>query len=93
MIEQAKSLGLKVYAPENLTTYFYVTRDNRIGYAQYDRVMGADFSTVYKPNRYTGSGVGVESLEKTLIQSLIVEENYKSFEEFKNQHWQNLTEY
>jgi hypothetical protein len=99
MIDQAKALGLTVYGPDEITSYFWVTRDGRIGYAQWDRVSGPSFSTVHKPNKYTGTGFKTDSFEGSLAyapawagqrESI---QKYGSFEAFQKQHWQNLVQY
>jgi hypothetical protein len=101
LINQAKAQGLQTYGPENLTTYFYFTDGERIGYCQIDRLTGPSWSTVHKPNQTTGTGFGAESFNEALqfapawASSRDSEsvKKFKSWDEFSRQHWQPLTQY
>lgn len=63
LIETFKTKGFEVYAPANLTTYFWLVKGDNIGYCQIDRLEGIVFSTVHKPNRQSGTGFRVNSAE------------------------------
>ena len=56
--------GVTVYAhvwdEDKEITYINFVKDNKIGYAQYDRFEGLKFSTVHKPNKETGTGFQVD---------------------------------
>jgi len=99
LIRQAKREGFTVYAPEKLTTYFYIVKGDRIGYCQHDRIGGPMFSTVHRANKYNGTGYQVESMEQTLIhrprwappsESVT---KYKNAADFLASHWQPLKQY
>lgn len=98
LIDQAKAQGLTVYAPERLTTYFYFTDGQRIGYAQSNR-SGPSFATVHKPNRTTGTGFAAEDFTEALSfapawagNSLSTVTKYKNWQDFARAHWQPLTQ-
>jgi len=57
-IEELKKAGFKVYAPEELTMYCNFVKGDSIGYVECDD-FGFNFSTVHKPNRYTGTGFSI----------------------------------
>lgn len=100
LIIKAKSEGFYVYAPRDITSYFYISKDNKIGYCQFDRLYGVSYSTVHKPNIRSGTGFNANSFEDSLAfcpfefrhysDSVI---KYKSFDEFKSKYWQELIEY
>lgn len=99
LINEAKRQGFDVYGPETLTSYFYVTKDDKIGYCQFDRITGAAFATVHKPNRYTGTGYRVDNFEQSIMhrapwassgESIV---KYASLDEFRRKHWQPLSQY
>lgn len=89
LISQAKNQGFSVYVPEKLTSYFYFSKDNKIGYCQISRMNGISYSTVHKPNTSTGTGFAVDSFDDALLtdSSSI---KYNSLNEFLNKHWQPL---
>ena len=96
LIQEAKSQGFTVYAPETLTTYFWFTDGDRIGYAQTDRINGPSFSTVHKPCKHAGTGYKTESMSRSLEQrpSWAVNDapvsKYRNPAEFIAKHWQPL---
>lgn len=99
-IDYAKSKGFEVYAPENIKNYFYVIKDNKIGYFENDRLIGPLYLTIHKPNNRLGTGYRVDNIEDILLHSptwarsayeSIVK--YKSKEEFINGHWCKLIKY
>lgn len=95
-IEQAKEQGFSVHAPEKLSSYFYFSKDNKVGYCQYTNVRGVSFSTIHKPNTSTGTGFAADSFEDALrtvpswasLHSSVIK--YNSLNEFLNNHWQPL---
>ena len=99
LIDEAKAQGFTVYAPEKLTTYFYFTDGQRIGYAQSNR-SGPSFSTVHKPNRTTGTGFAAEDFTEALSfappwatgRDRDTVTKYKDWQEFSRAHWQPLTQ-
>ena len=96
LIQQAKKKGFEVYAPEKLTSYFYFSKDDKVGYAQLDRMTGPSFSTVHKPNKSTGTGYKVGSFSEALCfkpmwacsRDVVVK--YDSLSDFLKKHWQPL---
>ena len=99
LINQAKEKGFSVYAPEKLTSYFYFTTGEKIGYCQFDNMRGVRFCTVHKPSRENGTGFAVDSFEAALgvspfwagnIGSIV---KFNSWDEFSRKHWQKLTQY
>lgn len=97
LIDFIKSEGYKVYGPEKLTSYVFLTDgENHIGYAQLGPI-GFQFSTVHKPNRETGTGFRVSSLEESLSYAPTWYKGsvpkYNSFEEFRKMNWQKLIQY
>lgn len=100
LINQAKSNGFEVYAPENITSYFYIIKDNKIGYCENNNLTGPKYSTVHKANKQSGTGFRVDNMQDTLIHSpywagglsgTVIK--YKSKDEFINKHWQKLIKY
>lgn len=100
LISQAKANGFDVYAPENITSYFYITKDNKIGYCENNNLIGPKYSTVHKPNKSSGTGFKVDNMQDTLMHSpywagglseTVIK--YKSKEEFINKHWCKLIKY
>lgn len=101
LIDDIKADGLQVFGPEKLTSYLYFTDGTRIGYAQYDRVMGFQYSTVNKRGKQCGTGFRADSVEQALAvipswansadRSMV--RKYKDFEEFKKNNWQPLVQY
>lgn len=99
LITLAKSKGLQVYAPSNLTSYIYITDGLRVGYCQFNRAEGESFSTVHKPCKEYGTGFRVESIDNVfmikphwVIGSSPINK-YKSFSDFLANHWNKLIEY
>lgn len=96
LIEKAKEQGFEVYAPKDLSSYFYFSKDDKIGYCQFNEYRGASFSTVHKANSTSGTGYKVDSFEQALINrphwassgDPVVK--YSSLEEFLRKHWQPL---
>lgn len=100
LINTAKSNGFEVYAPENITSYFYLVKDNKIGYCENNNLIGPKYSTVHKPNISSGTGFKVDNMQDTLIHSpfwagglshSVIK--YKSVDDFINKHWQKLIKY
>ena len=99
-IDYAKSQGFEVYAPEKLTSYFYITKENKIGYCENNNLIGPKYSTVHKPNKESGTGFVVDNMQDTLIDSPQWAGNlsntvikYKSIDDFIVKHWQKLIKY
>jgi hypothetical protein len=92
LIQEAKRQGFTVYAPETLTTYFWFTDGDRIGYAQ----EGPSFSTVHKPCNHAGTGYKTESMSRALERRPSWAANdapvikYTGPAEFIAKHWQPL---
>ena len=99
LIAAAKEQGFAVFAPESLGTYFYFSKDNKVGYCQLDRMTGVSFSTVHKANRTLGTGYKVESFDQALqnrpnwASSGDPVVKYASLDEFLKKHWQPLVAY
>jgi hypothetical protein len=99
LIQEAKRQGFTIYAPETLSTYFYFTDGERIGYAQADRLKGPSFSTVHKPCKHAGTGYKAESMSRALEHrpSWAVNDapviKYRDPAEFIAKHWQPLKQY
>jgi hypothetical protein len=100
MIKAAKAQGLQVIAPEELTTYFWITDGQRIGYAQADRLRGPTFSTVHKANKYTGTGYAARDMAEALQHKPSWAANggstvhkWSGPAEFIAKHWQPLKQY
>ena len=99
-IEDAKQLGFAVYAPKEITSYFYFSKNDKIGYAQINRITEISFSTVHKANITSGTGFAAGSFSEALefcpyyfreyYNSVI---KYKSLDDFLNNHWQKLVQY
>ena len=99
LINEAKAQGFTVYAPEKLTTYFYYTTGEKIGYCQWDRVQGRSFSTVHKPCNENGTGFKVDSFQEGFCfaphwaRSAAGIVKFNSWDEFSRKHWQQLKQY
>ena len=99
LIQQAKREGFTVYAPEKLTTYFYIVKDDKIGYCQHDHLTGPKFSTVHKPCTQAGTGYEAASMTRALDYRPGWASNdapvikYKNAADFLNSHWQPLKLY
>lgn len=99
LITEAKEQGFTVYAPKELGTYFYFSKDDRIGYCQLDRLTGVSFSTVHKANRTSGTGYKADSFDQALqnrsnwASSGDPVVKYASLDEFIKKHWQPLVAY
>jgi hypothetical protein len=98
LILEAVQKGFTVYAPEKLTSYFYVTKNDKIGYCQYSLFDGKSYSTVHKPNTTTGTGYKVDTIEESLCfapawaisSQLDTIKKFSNMEEFRRKHWQTL---
>lgn len=96
LIAQAKEQGFSVYAPEKSSSYFYFSKDNKIGYCQYTNMRGVIFSTVHKAKPSTGTGFAADSFDDALSimppwassNSTVIK--YNSLTEFLEKHWQPL---
>jgi hypothetical protein len=99
LIKKAKRQGFTIYAPETLSTYFWFTDGDRIGYAQADRLKGPSFSTVHKSCKHAGTGYEAESMSRALEHrpSWVVSDapviKYRDPTEFIANHWQPLKQY
>jgi hypothetical protein len=100
MIATAKNSGFAVFAPENLTSYFWITDGQRVGYCQFDNLRGPTFSTVHKANKYTGTGYGAANMHESLQHKPNWATNdganivkYSGPAEFIAKHWQKLISY
>ncbi len=99
LIQEAKRQGFTVYAPETLSTYFYFTEGDRIGYAQTARVSGPSFSTMHKACKHAGTGYKTESMSRALEHRPSWAANdapvikYRDPAEFIAKHWQPLKQY
>ena len=101
IIDSIKSQGFQVYAPEKLTTYCFFTDGIRIGYAEFNRQEWVRFSTVHKPNSYTGTGFKAENIHEALSHApdwasageREISCKYKDFADFQKSHWQPLIQY
>lgn len=51
--------GFTVIAAGKTSSWFHFSKDNKIGYVQYQRIGGATFSTVHKPCKECGTGYRV----------------------------------
>lgn len=99
LIQQAKQNGFTVYAPEALTTYFYIVKDDRIGYCQYDHISGPKYSTVHKASKHAGTGYEAKTMAEALryrpqwasADSPVTK--YKNAADFLASHWQPLKQY
>jgi hypothetical protein len=99
LIQEAKRQGFAIYAPEALSTYFYFTDGERIGYAQADRLKGPSFSTVHKPCKHAGTGYKADTMAEALSHRPSWAMNdapvikYRDPAEFIAKHWQPLKQY
>ena len=101
LIDSIKSQGFQVYAPAKLTSYCYFTDGVRVGYAQFDRLEGVKYSTVHKPNSYTGDGFKAENTLEALSHApdwasaseLAISCKYKDFADFQKNFWLLLIQY
>ena len=100
MIHEAKNAGYIVLVPKKITSYFYITDGQDIGYCQYNNLQGKTFSTVHKANKYTGTGYEAFSMSEALRYKPAWASNdgntiskYTGPIEFIKNHWQELNEY
>jgi hypothetical protein len=99
LIQEAKRQGFTIYAPETLSTYFYFTDGDRIGYAQADRLKGPIFSTVHKSCKHAGTGYEADTMAEALSHRPSWAMNdapvskYRDPAEFIAKHWQPLKQY
>ena len=99
LMQEAKRQGFTVYAPENLTTYFYITKGGQIGYCQHDRITGPKFSTVHKPCKHAGTGYEAANMNEAIshrpcwASSDEPVTKYKNTADFLASHWQPLKQY
>lgn len=98
LIQKAKRQGFTVYAPETLTTYFYISKNDKIGYCQHGRTTGPTFSTVHKPCKHAGTGYKVDTMAEAIAHRPHWASNeqiskYKSTADFLANHWQKLTQH
>lgn len=96
LINQAKEHGFTVYGPADLTTYFYFTDGQRVGYCQADRIGGPSWATVHKPNPTTGTGYKAGSFAEALgfapawAGDRSTVRKYADWADFAAKHWQPL---
>lgn len=105
IIKQAKAKGLRVFVPVKTTLndpicYCYFTDGKNVGYGQAPKGEGISFSTVHVPNRQTGTGYKVDSMEEALgfcpswasnsDKASVIK--FPSWESFAKKHWQPLKE-
>jgi hypothetical protein len=96
LIQEAKRQGFTTYTPEALSTYFYFTDGERIGYAQADRLKGPSFFTVHKPCKHAGTGYKADTMAEALSHRPSWAMNdapvikYRDPAEFIAKHWQPL---
>jgi len=66
-IKELKNNGFAVYTSDTKEqpSYINFTKDNKIGYCQYDRFGGVTFSTVHKPCKECGTGFRVTENDGT----------------------------
>jgi hypothetical protein len=98
LIDQAKGHGFDVYGPAELTTYFYFTDGQRVGYCQTDRMRGPSWATVHKPNPTTGTGFKAAGFAEALQQhapswAFGPVKKYADWADFAKKHWQPLIQY
>lgn len=100
LINEAKRQGFTVYAPEELSTYFYFTDGERIGYAQHNNPFRApEFSTVHKPCKHAGTGYNAATMAEALSHRPSWAMNdapvikYNGPAEFIAKHWQPLKQH
>jgi len=62
LLKDNMSVYTTLYSKDRKNTWIYFTDGINIGYTQYDKYTGLDFSTVHKPNKSTGTGFKVGSL-------------------------------
>jgi len=107
-IEEVKAIGFTVYAPEELTSYFYiVSSDNsRFCYAQIS-FTGLELCYEYVPSANNGSGAKYEfDNNKTLMENIntVISgylppfvtgkvERWKDFDQFKSKRRRELVLY
>lgn len=60
-IEVLKKDGFQVLIPKEARDYCVFSKDNKIGYCQISFSGLLEFSTIHKPNRYTGTGYRIHS--------------------------------
>ncbi len=71
-LETLKEQGFTVYIPVNPSMFnyaFVVDKNENIGYVQYNRMGGLQFSTVHKPNKQTGTGFAVDSIKQVFTHA------------------------
>lgn len=99
LIQQAKREGFTVYAPEKLTTYFYIVKDEKIGYCQHDRISGPKYSTVHKACKHAGTGYEAKNMAEAISHRPTWANDdapvtkYKNAADFLASHWQPLKQY
>jgi hypothetical protein len=96
LIVEAIEKGFTVFVPKELTTYFFFSKDNKVGYCQVTKYDGVSFSTVHKANKISGTGYKVDSFDDALknrphwalFSDPVVK--YASLDEFLTKNWQLL---
>ncbi len=101
-----KSNGFDIIVPEEPSTWFLFTKDNKIGKVDYDRYGEFRFASVHKPSSKWGTGFGLGSTyEPTIARAMYAidmlkpswdrskgfPEKYKSPQEYIEKH--NYLEY
>ena len=96
LIKQAKDQGFAVYAPKKVSSYFYFSKSDKVGYCQLQAAGDVQFSTVHKANYSTGTGYEAESFDEALnyvpawvkVSGTVIK--YASLKEFLQSHWTPL---
>ena len=67
-IGKMKNNGFQVAVNKDISTYCFFSKENKIGYVQYDRRGGFHFSSVHKPCRECGTGFRIhdDGVEPTI---------------------------
>lgn len=75
LLANGYSLIVSELSDNKLPSWFHFSKDNKIGYVQYEKYRGARFSTVHKPCRECGTGF---SLQEYLEYTELTLENAES---------------
>ena len=90
--------GFRIFAPENLTSYFYVVRGNDIAYVEYRLMSGLHYRSVHKPCKHAGTGFEAFSLEDAFnerptwanLREFGDVQKYKDMDEFMSHPMNNI---
>lgn len=97
-IDAFLSKGFRLFAPENITEYFYVVRGNDIAYVEYRFMSGLHYRSVHKPCKHAGTGFEASSLEEALEyrpkwcdwQNIPPVRKYRDMDEFMSHPMNNI---